>query len=60
MKGLRVTKIVKEIKFEAVWGEVESRKGFQRQSGTKYLRLTFKFNFCFPRDFLLVLTKWSF
>ena len=31
MKGLRVTKILKEIKFEAVWDKFESNKGFQRQ-----------------------------
>ena len=40
MKGLRVIKIVKEIKCEGVWGELESKTGFQRQSVTKYLRLT--------------------
>ena len=28
MKGLRVTKIVKEVKFEGVWGELESKKMF--------------------------------
>ena len=39
MKGPRVTKIIKEIKFEGVWGNSESKKGFQRQSLTKYLRL---------------------
>ena len=43
MKGLRVIKIVKKIKFEGVWGELESKKGFQRQSVTKYLRLTLAF-----------------
>ena len=43
MKGFRVTKIVKEIKFEGVWGELESNKGFKRQSVTKYLRLTLVF-----------------
>ena len=26
VKGLRVTKIVKEVKFEEVWGELESKK----------------------------------
>ena len=31
MNGLRVTKIVKEIKFKGVWGEFESKNGFQRQ-----------------------------
>ena len=28
MKGLRVTTIVKEIKFEEVWGELEAKKMF--------------------------------
>ena len=39
MTGLRGTKIVEEIKFERIWGELDSKKGFQRQSVTKYLRL---------------------
>ena len=39
MKDLRVTKIVKGIKFEGVWGEAKPKTGFQRQSVTKYLRL---------------------
>ena len=43
MKGLRVTKIVKEIRFVGVWGELEAKKCFQRQSFTKYLRLTLVF-----------------
>ena len=30
LKGLRVTKNVKEIKFEGIWGNLESKKGFQR------------------------------
>ena len=69
MKDLRVTEIVKEIKFEGVWDELETQKCFQRQSFTKYVRLTLvsmsnsalreKFNFCFSRVFLLVLTKFS-
>ena len=42
-KALRVTKIVKETKFEGVWDELESKKGFQRESVTKYLRLTLVF-----------------
>ena len=29
----RVTKIVKEIRFEGIWGELESNKSLQRQSG---------------------------
>ena len=37
-KGLRVTKIVKQIKFEAVWGKLEASNCFQRQSFTKYFR----------------------
>ena len=57
MKYLRVAKMIKEIKFEGVWGKLEARKGFQSQSFTKYLGLTKvfrsnsalqeKFNFCF-------------
>ena len=31
MKGLRMTKKVKKIKFEEVWGELESKKSFKRQ-----------------------------
>ena len=34
VKNLRVTKIYKENKFEWVWGELKSKKGFQRQSVT--------------------------
>ena len=30
MKGLGVAKNVKEIKFEEVWGEFESKTSFQR------------------------------
>ena len=61
MKGLRVIKIVKGITFEGLWGELESIKGFQRQSVTKYLRITLvfmrnstqreNFNFCFSKVF---------
>ena len=40
MKVLRVKKIVQKFKLEGIWGELESKKGFQRQSVTKYLRLT--------------------
>ena len=32
MKDLRVTKIIKEIKFKGVWGKLESKEDFQRQS----------------------------
>ena len=42
MKGLRITKIVKEIKFEG-WGKLEARKCFWRQSFTEYLGLTLVF-----------------
>ena len=31
---------VKEIKFDGVWGKLEAKKCFQRQTFTKYLRLT--------------------
>ena len=44
MKGLRVTKIVKEVKFEGVWDEWKAEKCFQRQSFTKYLTVTLAFS----------------
>ena len=66
-----MTKIVKEINFERVWGKLKSKKGFHRQSfetkHTKHLRLTLVF--CeiahyrnswisfFQEFFLLLLTK---
>ena len=31
MKGVRVTKVVNEIKFEEVWCELEEKTSFQRQ-----------------------------
>ena len=40
MKSLRVTKIVKEIKFEEISGELQAKKCLERQPFTKYLRLT--------------------
>ena len=40
MKDFRVTKIVKESKFEGVWVELAAKKCFQRQPFTKYFRLT--------------------
>ena len=39
----RVTKTVKQIKFERVWRKLEAKKCFQRQSFTKYLRQTLFF-----------------
>ena len=61
MNGLRVTKTVKEIKFEGVWDKLETETCVQRQSFTKYLGLTLvsmsnnalreKFNFCFSSVF---------
>ena len=35
MKDIRVNKIVKETRTEGLWGELESKKGFQRQSFKK-------------------------
>ena len=40
MKGITVTKIVKEIKFEGVLGKIKSKIGLLRYSVRKYLRLT--------------------
>ena len=36
-------KIVEELEFEVLWDELELKKCFQRQSVTKYLRLTLVF-----------------
>ena len=38
-----MTKIIKQIKFEGVWGELEARKCFHRQPFTEYLRQTLVF-----------------
>ena len=51
VKGLRVTKVVKQIKFEWVWGRVRRKKLLPRKSFTKYMdfmwnsALREKFNF---------------
>ena len=36
VKGIRVPKMLKEIKFERVWKELEVKNCFQRQTFTKY------------------------
>ena len=43
MEGLRVTKVVTEIKSEGVWAKLEAKYCFLRQSFTKYLRQTVVF-----------------
>ena len=43
MEGLRVTKVVTEIKSEGVWAGLEAKYCFLRQSFTKYLRQTVVF-----------------
>ena len=43
MKGLRVTNIIREIKFEGGWGRLEAKDCFQRQPYKKYLRQTLAF-----------------
>ena len=40
MKGLRVATIVNEIMFQGVFGKLEAKICFQKQSFTKYLRQT--------------------
>ena len=40
VKSLRVTKILKKTKVGEVQDELESKKFFQTQADTKYLRLT--------------------
>ena len=43
VKGLRITKIVNETKFHGIWGELEAKNCFQRQSFAKYLKQTLSF-----------------
>ena len=43
VRDLRVTKIVKQIKVERIWGELEAKNLLQRQPFTKYLRQTLVF-----------------
>ena len=43
IKGFRVTKIIKQVKFGGVWGKLEAKKCSQRQPFTKYLRETLVF-----------------
>ena len=43
VERLRLTKIVQEIKFKRVWDNLGSKKFVQRESVTKYLRLTLVF-----------------
>ena len=37
MKGLGVTKIFKEIRFEVIWGKLKPKNCLQRQSANLYL-----------------------
>ena len=43
VKGLKVTKIIKQIKFEGVLGKLEAKNCLHRQPFTKYLRQTLIF-----------------
>ena len=40
---MKVTKTVKQIKFEGTWGELEAKNSFERQPPTIYLRKTLVF-----------------
>ena len=70
MKGLRFTKIFKEIKFEGVCCKLKSKEVIQRQSVQKYIRRSViftwnsavreKFHFYILEVFWLVLSKFSF
>ena len=39
-KNLEIPKIIKQIKFEVVWGELGAKNCFQRKSLTKYFKQT--------------------
>ena len=58
LKSCRATKIVKQIKFKVVWGELKARNCVQIKWCTKYLRETSFRNFL--RSFFRALKKFSF
>ena len=69
MKGLRVTNIIKEIKFEEVWGELESKKRFSKTISHKVFETSSSFHvkahyrkslIAIFQKFLLVLKSFSF
>ena len=61
MKGLWVTEIENKIKFEEVWGKLEAKNCFQRQSFTQYLRQTLVFMWnCKIRESLISIFHQSF
>ena len=70
MNGVRVTKNVKEIKFDGVCSKLEAKKCFQRQIIYKISETNFNFHwtyctmgkvqFLFLKSFLVVLIKFSF
>ena len=39
MRSVRVTNMIKETKFELIWGNLEAKIYFQREPFLKYLRL---------------------
>ena len=43
MTVITVTKSVTKIKFEGVWGKLQAKNRFQRESFTKYLKQTLVF-----------------
>ena len=44
MKGLKVTKIIKDINVEDAWGELQAKKGYQRNSLTKEFEINCSFH----------------
>ena len=69
VKGLIITKFVKQIKFEETWGWKESKNCLQRQSWSNYFKHLFfsyeiahsgKSSMSIFQNFLPVLTKFSF
>ena len=53
VKGLRVTKIVKQMNLQKVWDELGRKNCLQREPFTKYLRkaLLFKWNSALRKNF---------
>ena len=56
MKGLKAATVVKEIKFEEVWGELKAKNGFQRLSA-KFSFALYVFNNKFSEKIGKAVTK---
>ena len=59
MKGITVTKTLKEIKFEGIWGEQEAKKCYQKQQFTKHWNDSLLSSFSSKIKIIVILAKIS-